>query len=48
MLAYFHKDIDSYKKKRVPIKEKEILTNEKDFHKKKRFLQTKKIQKEFL
>ena len=30
------------------IKEKEILTNEKDFHKNKRFSRTKKIQKEFL
>ena len=56
-LAYFHKDIDSYKKKRinkkrVPIEKKEIhtkeeiLTDKKDFHKKKRFSRIERIQKD--
>ena len=45
-LAYFHKDIDSHTKKSSHEKE-EILTDKKDFHKKKIFSQIKRILKDF-
>ena len=45
-LAYFHKDIDSHTKKSSHEKE-EILTDKKDFHKKKIFSQIKRIPKDF-
>ena len=45
-LAYFHKDIDSHTKKSSQEKE-EILTDKKDFHKKKKFSQIKRIPKDF-